>query len=94
MDRPVPNIYSIRREVPGVGHSVVIKEEADTLPQTDERIADAVPKYNFVKIPTHHTFNLSFIDMQRMSITEAETSWFACACHPRKMENNISFLLF
>lgn len=47
MDHPVPNIYSIRREVPGVGHSVVIKEEADTLPQTDERIADAVPKYNF-----------------------------------------------
>lgn len=33
MDRPVPNIYSIRREVPGVGHSVVIKEEADTLPK-------------------------------------------------------------
>lgn len=47
MDCPVPNIYSIRREVPEVGHSVVIKEEADTLPQTDERIADAVPKYNF-----------------------------------------------
>lgn len=46
MDRPVPNIYSIRREVPGVGHSVVIKE-ADTLPQTDERIADVVLKYNF-----------------------------------------------
>lgn len=47
MDRPVPNIYSIRREVPGVGHSVVIKEEADALPQTDERTADIVPKYNF-----------------------------------------------
>lgn len=47
MDRPVPNIYSIRREVPGVGHSVVIKEEADALPQTDERTADVVPKYNF-----------------------------------------------